>query len=120
MVNYICIRIVKDLNEDRVEGSECPSASESPGIKGRSSLRKNTNTSSPTKKSFLALARVKHRNGSQISFVNNNECEDYRLAKIRSLTYLEYEVETIPAYQTRISIDSPEKHVGDYEVIEFY
>ena len=112
------ITIVKDLGEERAEGSEYASPSESPGIKGRNSLRKNSVTFSPSKKSFLAMARIKHRNSSQISFVSN-ECEDYALTRIRSLTYAECEAESIQTYQTRISIDSPGQHAGDYEIIDF-
>lgn len=111
------IIIYKDPVDPKENGSAGLSNNESPGLKGRSSLRKISNASSPTKSGFLARARAKTRNSSQISVGNTNE---YYIKKPRSLTNADEEIESISVYQTRISIDSPNQNAGDFEEIEFY
>ena len=92
---------------------------ESPEIKPRGLLRKNSLNIPPTKKSFLARARERGRKSTLVPCMLN-ENQEYFTSKQRSFTYNDEELESMNKYQSRISIDSPCKNPGDYDNIELY
>lgn len=88
-------------------------STESPYRKSRTPLRRNTCTITTNRKGFLARAREKSRKNSFI-----NEEEPFS-AQIRSFTYADEDPDGCNKTMLRISMDSPLKHDGDCEIIEY-